>query len=121
VDCWDWLDEEGGRGGGGGKFAMGLLVQTPNRYPCLWECLDSCRGGRATLHIRRLLHRSRASAACLRVGRRRMMWFQREEPGAAAVAGFGAVLGGGAEGGGAERDKESSANQAFRRSGHNEC
>jgi hypothetical protein len=50
-----------------------------------------------------------------------MMWFQREEPGAAAAPGVGAVLGGGAEGGGAERDKESSANQAFRRSGHSVC
>ncbi len=52
-----------------------------------------------------------------RVGRRRMMWFQREEPGSVAASGVGAALGGGADGGGAERDKESSANQAFRRSG----
>ena len=52
-----------------------------------------------------------------------MMWFQREEPGAAVgscsmAGGFsGAEQGEAADGGGAEREKESSANQAFRRSG----
>ncbi len=62
----------------------------------------------------------RSATVCTR---RRMMWFQREEPGVAVgsggpVGGFrSAGEGGAGEGVGAERDKESSANQAFRRSG----
>ncbi len=43
-----------------------------------------------------------------------MMWFQREGPGEGVEGGGGG--GGGGEGAGGERDKESSANQAFRRS-----
>ena len=54
-----------------------------------------------------------------------MMWFQREEPGAAAGPGglgfSSAEQGGAGDGGGAEREKESSANQAFRRSGYTIC
>jgi len=54
-----------------------------------------------------------------------MMWFQREEPGAAVLVGSCgkaggfrcAEQGGAGDGGGAEREKESSANQAFRRNG----
>jgi hypothetical protein len=62
-----------------------------------------------------------ASRAC--TGRRRMMWFQRENPGTAVgfwgeAGGFRSTEQGGVGGGsGAEREKESSANQAFRRSG----
>ncbi len=57
-----------------------------------------------------------------RTGRRRTMWFQREEPGAAAGSGGragefsrAAEQGDAGGGGGAERGKDSSANQAFRR------
>ena len=53
-----------------------------------------------------------------------MMWFQREEPGAVVgscgkMGGFRcAEQGGAGDAGGAEREKESSANQAFRRLVH---
>ena len=66
-------------------------------------------------------HAHHALSAAAYTCRRRMMWFQREEPGVTVggpVGGFrNAGEGGTGEGGGAERDKESSANQAFRRSG----